>query len=236
MNLHIPDKKEWFHLWIFDSSNVITNTDAALQFLSEEEIARSKLFLNKADSLRYITAHYFLRVILSKYVEIPPAEIKFSKGINDKPYLKNQLPLPLYFNLSYRDNIFLTGISNCEFIGVDVEKIRNIDDIHSFTANYFSKKEREEIEMQINKQEQLSMLFKFWTMKEAVIKALADGFTKPLPNYDLHSFLNLPISIPNFDNENSWTIQQIKIKSGFKGAFALKAKNIYTETFKYAGH
>ena len=223
------DHNHWLHLWKFDSSDTSIDLDLALLNFSEEEISRAKNFIHDPDRERYVKAHYFLRKVLSKYLKINARDIKFSRGINGKPFINNTL----FFNLSYRDTFFLLGISNCSKMGVDIEKIKSIEDIPLFCENYFALKEREIITAENNKLNQLSLLFTLWTMKESVIKALGSGFLHPLTNYDLNSFLYQNASAPNFDPENSWTIQMINVKQGFKAAFAIQTSQVNIDIFEY---
>lgn len=223
----------WLHIWRSDSTLHTINIDKAFNCLSNEEIKRSKKFINESDRTRYIKAHYFLRQVLTKYLNINANQIEFVKGFNNKPYLKFQNSESIYFNLSYRDNMFLLGISNCETMGVDIERIREVNDVSSFCIDYFAAQEKEIIMTSHNKDEQLAKLFTFWVIKESVIKALGTGFTKPLPTYDLHVFLETSISKPNFDLSAFWTIEQIKINEHYKAAFAIKSEKVAVENYRY---
>jgi 4'-phosphopantetheinyl transferase len=231
MNTNREQNKPWLHIWKLDSDLTTIDTRVAGQFLSEEEIILAKNFLHQEGRNRYVTAHYFLRQILSRYNELSPAEFKFLKGYNGKPYINTKEPLS--FNLSYRGSQFLAGISNCSTMGVDIEKIRDVDNVSGFSECYFSEKEQEQINRQDNRQDQLSLLFKFWTMKESVIKAFGTGFTKPLWNYDLSPFFNTPVCAPDFDQQNAWTIKQINVKPGYTAAFAINTHEVEYKEFEF---
>jgi 4'-phosphopantetheinyl transferase len=233
VNIDIENNTDWLHLWKFDSLQQKINTKSASVCLSHKEITRAQKFINESDRTRYIKAHYFLRQVLTKYLKINANQIEFVKGFNNKPYLKFQNSDSIYFNLSYRDNMFLLGISSCETMGVDIERIREVNDVSSFCNDYFAAQEKEIIMTSHNKDEQLAKLFTFWVIKESVIKALGTGFTKPLPTYDLHVFLETPISKPNFDLSAFWTIQQIKINDHYKAAFAIKSEKVAVENYRY---
>lgn len=233
MNIDDSNKACWLHLWKLDSACINVDLDSALASFAEDEILHSKKFIYKPDSERYLTAHYFLRKVMQRYLKMPMPEIKFTTGLNGKPFLIDHDLFSLYFNLSYRDSFFLLGVSNRSTIGVDVEKIRKIEDVNGFCKNYFSEKESEKIKSAKAPQDQLNILFTFWTMKEAVIKALAVGFKEPLTNYDLSVFIESPVSFPGFDLTNAWTIGQIQLGEKYKAAFAVNSKNVTLETFDY---
>ncbi len=219
------------HIWKYDIPKSPSNFLNANKILSQEEQLRADNFIYVGNKKRYIAVHLFLRNILSKYTGQSSEELEFIPGLNNKPYLKNNLGL--FFNLSYRNNYALLGISHNEFIGVDIEKIRSIDNVDSFTSNYFSDEERREINKMKGKNEQLSLLFTFWAMKESVIKALAIGFSKPLTNYNLSAFIDNHCLPTDFDKKNKWYIQQIEIDINYKAAFAIKADIINLKVFKY---
>lgn len=188
MREHLSNNGPWLHLWKLDEGLVHTDAYAALKGLSDEEVERVNKFITVRDSVRYITAHDFLRKVLSRYLGVAPSAIRFSKGLHGKPCLEQPASPPLYFNLSYRDTLFLLGISNMSTMGVDVEKTREVDDIEAFSSQYFSVSERKKIRTAAARPDQLAMLFSFWTMKEAVLKALATGIIGALPDYDLCAF------------------------------------------------
>ncbi len=235
MQVQLSHNGPWLHLWKLDAGLVHTDAYAALKILSDDEVERANKFITVRDSVRYITAHYFLRSVLSRYLGVAPSATRFSKDPYGKPCLEQQLSPPLYFNLSYRDNLFLLGVSNISTMGVDVEKVREVDDIETFSAHYFSVNERAKISAAAARPDQLAMLFTFWAMKEAVLKALAIGITGALPDYDLYAFLETPSAVPGFDPAHAWTIRSLDIAPGYKAAFAVNTGEVAWDITEYAG-
>lgn len=235
MNFDFSHTTDELHLWKkYGLSNSSLHTSDHKAILSPEEQERTKRFLCKKDRIRYQSAHLFLREVLSRYIYIPPEDIQFVSGLNGKPFLKDgQFPHSVYFNLSYRKNCALLGISNTGHLGIDIEKISDIDHIPTFAVNYFSFEEQQRIFGKEKKAEQLASLFTFWTMKEALIKSLGMGFSVPLTEYNLCPFLNQPLNNPDFDRSNNWNISTVFVDDNYKAAYAIRSGQVDIKFYEY---
>jgi 4'-phosphopantetheinyl transferase len=228
LNRQVLYKECDVHLWKSHLPEVVPSYDC----LSKEEQGRSARFRRYEDRARFNKAHTFLKNVLQRYTHLPPEEIQFAHGHNGKPVLKcRHLHPPVYFNLSYRDDYALLAISNSPFIGVDVERIKPIDDILTFTSDYFSPPEEEKILGPLSRAGQLSMVYTFWTMKEALIKALATGFLNPIKEYDLSSFLSKPYQ--KLRDTHIWHIRRLPIERDYKAAFAVRSEKVNCSVFHY---
>jgi 4'-phosphopantetheinyl transferase len=223
------NKFSWLHIWKLDASRSTVNESQLLKDFSAEEIQRAKKFIHDADRKKYITAHYFLRDVLSKYLRVQRKSIEFESGLNGKPLLKNNFSL--YFNLSYRDQLFILGISDAEQTGIDVELIREVDDIPAFCKNFFSVNEIKIIN-EATENEKLFRLFTFWTIKESFIKATAKAFSEPLPLYDLHEFFHRKYAKPA-GMRQTWSIGQIDVPDGYVASYAVQAEELNSKIFNY---
>lgn len=90
--------------------------------------------------MRYICNHRFVRNVLSLYLNIAASKINFDLEPRGKPYIKNS---NLFFNYSYRASYGLLAISKNQAVGVDIEKIKPLQDILTFSEFSFSEKEKE---------------------------------------------------------------------------------------------
>jgi 4'-phosphopantetheinyl transferase len=202
--------------------------------LSKEEQGRSARLRRYEDRARFNKAHTFLKNVLRRYTHLPPEEIQFVPGLNGKPVLQcRHLHPPVYFNLSYQEDYALLAISNSPFIGADVESIKPIRNILTFASDYFSPQEEKQIFEPLSRAGQLSMVYTFWTMKEALIKALATGFIEPVKKYDLSSFLYEPCQKLPFDTYD-WHISRIPIRRNYKAAIAVRSEKVNYCVFDYS--
>lgn len=111
-------------------------------------------------------AHDLLKDVLSDRYGI--SDIRTEKGAHGKPYLADYPHI--HFNLSHCRGLVLCGVSDMP-IGVDAELIR---EYNGRAANRVcSESER----AQIHSDEDF---FRFWTLKEALVKNLGTGLSSDL--------------------------------------------------------
>jgi 4'-phosphopantetheinyl transferase len=167
----LPDD---FHIWRIS----LTRTEAELQnllaTLSSDELARAERFRFEKDRLRFIAGRGILRTILSRYLGIEPQNIQFNYGSRGKPLLSQDANSKISFNLSHSQDLAICGVSLVHDLGVDVEFIRSIDNVESLAKRFFSSQEYENIKSFPPNQQQ-KIFFRYWTCKEAFLKATGVG-------------------------------------------------------------
>ena len=235
MLLDFPNQNTVVHTWKYDLNAFELDVVNIQKSLSVEETERANRFFNPRDKKRYLLVHYFLRDVLSKYQKnISKETIEFYKGIHLKPYLQQQQDeQPLYFNLSYREDYAIVAISNSDVLGVDVEKIKPLENIKNFITTFFSIEEQQLILQQPTEQERLAILFRFWTIKESIIKALGVGFELPLINYNVSEFIKNTSAYPHFNSTDKWYICPIEMNDTYKASFAVKTNTLNYSIFNY---
>jgi 4'-phosphopantetheinyl transferase len=99
---------------------------------------------------------------------------------------------PLFFNVSQCENLAVIAISRDVELGVDVERIRPMQNMPSIAARFFSADEAAALE-NLPSDARSEAFFRCWTRKEAVTKAHGSGLSTPL-----HSFAVpvTPIGLP----------------------------------------
>lgn len=114
---------------------------------------------------------------LKKFGYIDKLEIKYSEY--DKPFFANS---DLKFNISHSGEIVVCVLSNVSDTGIDIELISpiNIEDF-KFQMTYT------EWEKIINAEDRMHSFYKYWTQKEAVIKAHGNGLSIPLPSFEVNN-------------------------------------------------
>ncbi|MFP4846280.1 4'-phosphopantetheinyl transferase family protein [Winogradskyella sp. PE311] len=142
-----------------------------LQFLSSEEIERSKRYYSPRDKNRFIICRTLLKFIIANQTGLEVKAIKIKKGANKKPYLVSLDSLN--FNVSHSENFAIIAISD-RAIGVDVEYINRNFDFSDILAHTFSDDERQKIRNSENSKE---AFYSLWTRKEAFVKATGKGIS-----------------------------------------------------------
>ncbi|HKB43324.1 MAG TPA: 4'-phosphopantetheinyl transferase superfamily protein, partial [Chitinophagaceae bacterium] len=113
-------------------------------------------------------------------------------------------------------------------------EVKPMEDFFHFMVDHFSKEERKWILNEKTERRQLSMLYTFWTMKEALVKSLAVGLSDSLKKYEVLSFLRKPLGNTTFNSpDNSWCIDRVPIAKNYKAAVALKAEKMNRRIFDY---
>ncbi len=217
------------HIWRYTHNENDYQAEKTEPLLSKEERERCEEYVQEPEKIRYTCNHRFVRQIMAKYLNLLPAQIKFNKTSMGKPFIENS---NLFFNYSYRTTFCLLAISKTNEVGVDIEKMKILQDVPTFASFTFSEKEKEII-FKSNAEKFQDTLFTFWTFKEAAIKALGVGLNANLTQIDLSEFFYSDINPLLFDSNSIYTIKQINALDGYKAAFAVKGKiHIYSE-FNY---
>ncbi len=90
----------------------------------------------------------------------------------------------LQFNLSHSDRFALYAFARERAIGIDIEYIRPIPEAEQIAEAFFSAYERA-VFRSIPAHKKAEAFFNCWTRKEAYIKAIGDGFARPLDRFDV---------------------------------------------------
>lgn len=218
------------HVWaavLEFSAQVIAELELTL---SVEEQERGQRFHFVADRNAFIGRRGLLRAILAAYLKLEPREICFEYGRHGKPMLANQPePERLQFNLARSNGLLLTAVSRCCAVGVDVERIRQLDDLDGMLNQLLSP--TEEIawrRLSVNRQNQAFL--NLWTRKEACLKATGDGITKRLKEITVSFMpegpggeLDAPF-IP--ESSQPWTLRHLNPAPEFAAALAAPARDI----------
>jgi 4'-phosphopantetheinyl transferase len=167
--------KESEHCFIGEAKE---NADFAL--LSVDERQKATSFKFKKDEWLYALSHQALRKTLSHYLNCPPQEIIFEEDENKKPFITSPTT-QLHFNLSHSQSQFFFAVAETN-IGVDVEFINSRFDFNSVIENYFSKSEQVAIRSAANPHNEF---FRYWTIKESILKFLGTGITDFIKQIDL---------------------------------------------------
>lgn len=205
--------------------------------LSIEESQRATRFKFPHLQQRFIAAKGILRILLGKYLNQLPGSIKFSYGSYGKPELDPQLfsTSSLQFNQSDSKSFALYAFTKQHPIGVDIECIRTDIEAFSLAKRFFSPSEIVALKNQPAEQ-QITAFFRIWTRKEAFIKAVGEGLSFPLNEFEV-----------NLDEESAkllsirtnamvaaqWTLLTLKPSSGYIGAVAVEDKIDQVKLFNY---
>ncbi len=165
------------HLWHADLNLGVRELAALWNDLSKDEQARARRPRFQKDRNEFVATHGILRRTLASYLDIEPAQLKFSYNAYGKPELAGKLDAQdLRFNLSHSHGLCLYAIARGRDVGVDVEYVRPDWAKTSIAETFFSPAEIAAI-CALAPDMQPEAFFSHWTWKEAYLKALGRGFS-----------------------------------------------------------
>jgi 4'-phosphopantetheinyl transferase len=138
--------------------------------LCAEERARAAAFRFARDREHFIAGRAWLRRLLARYLETDPGALSFESGSSGKPRLCWPDARGLRFNMSRSNSLAACAIVVNREVGVDVECVR--DDFHfePVVRRYFTDYERAALQA-LPSSERRREFFRYWTRKEACLKA-----------------------------------------------------------------
>lgn len=193
----IISKTAWENHWRSLPNNFKSN---ALRYKREEDrdsYIRGKLLLQKG-------------LISYGYSSSCLKDIKTDSW--GKPYINPQIN----FSISHSENYIVCAFSEIEPIGIDIERIRNLD--LSIFRKIFTKKEWEILNSSSNP---IEHFFRYWTIKESIVKGEGKGFSIPLSTIDASNLNSIKF------NSSIWIIQEISLSPLFSCSLASKSKSDY---------
>jgi len=140
--------------------------------LDADEQVRAGKFKNDLLRKRYVIVHGRLRKLLAQILNEPPEKISIKTAEHGKPYLVDTPELA--FNLSHSANAMVVAVGwNCQ-LGVDIELCKPRTSLAGLVDKCFAK---EEIAYwnKLSAAQQIAEFYRFWTRKEAFVKATGRG-------------------------------------------------------------
>lgn len=166
------------HLWRASLALDSTLYHQLVSTLTPDERQRAERFYRQEHQSRFVACRAFLRAILGHYLDRAPEQIQFCYGSHGKPAIEQSInSLGLEFNLSHSENIALYAIALHHRTGIDLEAIRPVSDLEQLSKRFFAPQEHLAIQS-LPVDERLHGFFQYWTLKEAVLKAVGDGLSK----------------------------------------------------------
>lgn len=173
------------HVWLWRAPDVDLRPPETTD-LATEEIARADRFRHAADRNRHLAARVMLRAVLSRYVDTPPADWRFSADPNGRPEIAGPATgAGLHFNLSHCAGVVACIVARRPEIGVDVEAtttrrtgLKQIADrvLTAEEARWLAAQPADDAGWR-------KAFLTLWTLKEAYVKARGLGLALALDSF-----------------------------------------------------
>ena len=203
-----------------------SEVEALQQNLTEEELVRADRFHFQRHRRRFIAARGLLRTILGRYVKKEPRQLRFSYGPRGKPELSGHSgDSRLEFNVSHSHNLALYAITHGREIGVDVERIRPNLAGEKIAERFFSPREAAALR-RLPAEIQQEAFFACWTRKEAYLKAIGEGITLRLDQFEVSVTPGDSAAVLTINGDPKealhWSLKPIDPWPGYVAALAVK--------------
>lgn len=149
----------------------------ALEWLDARERARRLRFAHEGPRRRFSLCRAAVRAMLCEELRCTNEQLSFRTAHHGKPYaLVQNRPAPASFNISHSGEHGLVAYAPAGRLGVDVEERDPQRDLGMLIDTVLGPEERAALAL-TRGQERTHLFFKIWTLKEAVMKALGQGFS-----------------------------------------------------------
>ncbi len=226
------------HLWLSEMDQPPTVVERLLPLLSVDERERAFRFRFEALQRHSIIAHAFLRMILAQYLQTPPEQIRFENGEYGKPALSFPVGLPqVQFNLSHSGSLALIGVGLVNPIGVDIEKMRPLEDVKQVAERFFAPEEQQALCDELPAGQQTAAFYACWTRKEAFLKVTGRGLSQPLDGFTVSLKPDQPARLLHVNGDpeaaRTYHLQDIPVPAGYRAALAVAGTPVSARLFVF---
>lgn len=216
-------------LWRVDLESVSPDERRWKELLSSDELARAARFHFSRDRQRFVATRGLLRTILASYLATNPKSVNFSYSTKEKPSLGPELAgSDVMFNVTHSGGIALLAFTRRREIGIDVEQVRDDFALEAIAGRFFSAHEQGQL-AGLAPEAKAEAFFRCWTRKEAYIKAIGDGLSLPLSQFDVSLAPGetnaLLATRPDDSEAERWHLQEVPAGSGYIAALCVRGRD-----------
>src|ERR1700722_4961199 len=214
------------HVWRATLNQSASQIEGFLHTLAPDERARASRFHFAKDREHFIVARGVLRAVLGCYLHRAPEYLSFCYGTHGKPDLARQSDEDaIRFNLSHSHGLALYAVARGRQVGIDIEHIRLDLAVAEIAKRFFSRRDVAML-LALPTEVQRQAFFRCWTRKEAYIKALGEGLSLPLDQFDLLPAAGKPDTAPGAQQDPSdatrWSLKELTPASGYAASLAVE--------------
>ncbi|MDD1643371.1 MAG: 4'-phosphopantetheinyl transferase superfamily protein [Methylococcaceae bacterium] len=216
-------KSETVEIWHGKVTAEDAHYQAYWRVLDEAEQTQAGKFKNEFLHKRYVEIHGRLRILLAQTLYQSPEKIRIKKAEHGKPYLADYPELA--FNLSHSaDRLMIAVAWNCS-LGIDLEICKNRINLSGLVDKCFAEEEAAYWN-QLTDNKKNTEFYRFWTRKEAFVKATGHGIALGLNQCVVNpecktEFLRVP---DNCGQASAWHVQGFDLGEGIYSALVVDKK------------
>ncbi|HVZ39813.1 MAG TPA: 4'-phosphopantetheinyl transferase superfamily protein [Candidatus Kapabacteria bacterium] len=215
------------HVWSIPLAVSPKELMSLRHILQPDERERAARFLRDRDRAHFVAARGMLREVLGAYLGSNPANVRFCYGAYGKPELAPEHESDLRFNLSHSGELALCAVTTGCSVGVDLERIRPDIEFESIALRFFSAQEVHAFSL-LSDDVRPRAFFNCWTGKEAYIKAIGEGLSMPLDQFDVVFTPGEPAAIHRGreypEGTQRWELTRLDVGREYAAALVVEGK------------
>ena len=168
------------HIWLVKPESIRESAVLAdfRALLSPQEREQCDRFHFPEDSHRYLVSHAMVRIALSSYIGLAPAELHFSRSKRGRPEIANSDAPGISFNLTHTRGLAACIVTRSGECGIDAEKLDSRHHLTGIAQRMFAPEEYRQLK-HMSGVELAEAFFTRWTLREAFVKAKGIGISYP---------------------------------------------------------
>lgn len=172
------------HVWLASLDLGRSRARKLEKALTADERKTAAGYRFQKDRDRFVIRRGLLRMILGRYLDLPPGQLQFCYSPYGKPALTPGLGTDwLHFNLSHSYGLALYAVTGSRRLGIDLERINAEIAKEKIAERFFSHADVETLRA-LPKTLQAEGFFCRWTHYEAFVKAKGEGLSAPLHQFE----------------------------------------------------
>ena len=194
-----------------------------IKYLNALELQRAQKYHFEKDSNQFIICRTLLKFVLAQHTGLNIAQINIEIGTNKKPYLSSNQTI--CFNVSHAKDCAIIAVST-HAVGIDLEELNTNFNFSEILTSVFS---NFEIEFILNADDKTYAFYKFWTRKEAIVKATGQGISDNLthiPATNGHHTVNSKL----VDGFKDLKVLSFSLNESYVASIALSGKKSNIDT------
>lgn len=225
--LELPTDDRRIDLWyvLLDEITDVKLLDEYRRRLPPEEAAQEQRFAMEESRLQFLIARVLVRSALSYYTGDDLCAWQFARNRYGKPSIAGPAGPPLEFNLSHTRGLVVCAVTRDRPVGVDAEALLRSCDGLGLARRFFAPQEAAALE-RLSAAERDAAFLRFWTLKEAFIKARGMGLSLPLRRFAFSLAEDRPPAIsftgPDRSDPSDWQFAELRLDSRFQVALAVE--------------
>lgn len=223
---HVVAVKDTVHLFCASLDQPKSIMEELEGTLDAHELTRASHFRSEQKKARFIVSHGLLRMLLGCYSGFNPTELRFRYGFAGKPSLVEEKGGDrIRFNMTHSNGLAAYGFTLGREIGVDLEYVEPNAKVNDIVNRFFTENEKAKFHL-IKKGEKCEAFFRYWTCKEASLKASGKGLTHSLDRIEISLGPREPARLLRIDGRTNapsdWLLQEYRVGFGFVGALVVQ--------------